>query len=62
MVYFQVEDVYQKFKGLEKIEENGWTVREPTPKKKRTKVRTLNTLSIGSNNNNIGIAQHTIVH
>lgn len=40
MVYFQVEDVYQKFKGLEKIEENGWTVRAPTPKKKKGKVRT----------------------
>lgn len=40
MVYFQVEDVFQKFKGLEKIEENGWTLRAPTPKKKRAKVRT----------------------
>ena len=36
MVYFQVEDIYQKFHGLETIEKNGWTLKAPTPKKKKT--------------------------
>ncbi len=35
MVYFQVEDVYKKFHDLEALENNGWTVKAPTPKKKK---------------------------
>lgn len=36
MVYCQVEDICQKFQGLENIEKNGWTLKAPTPKKKKT--------------------------
>ena len=34
-MYFQVEDVYKKFSLLDSMEQNSWTMKAPTPKKRK---------------------------
>ena len=46
MVYFQVEDVQNKFDTIGMLEKNGWKNKVPTPAKKRTKVWKLHNIQM----------------